>query len=333
MKRFFKNVVVAMLIFTVLFSFFGCSAETKINETALVINDVKINVDVFSYYLDEVMKGTDLEKSEAIKLAEEKCADYVKYNTEFKELGLSLSSSNKADVSLTVNDLWGVYSGYYKKIGVSKETLTKVKESEAFRQAIIEKIYGEDGEKAISKEEKETYFEENYVFFKVISAYLCTVNDKGETVPLDDDEITAIKGQFADMKAKIKGDVTIDAVNLEYVTSLGGSTEAELPILSTSKKSETFPEPFFEEVKALEKDAISVLAYDKYIFLVQKKDGAEYYSDNAAMILSEMATKEFEKYMADKYSGVKIISTDMVEKECYDTIKGIKNAKTKAKEN
>ncbi len=319
---YFTYIFFAVLIAAMLLGLSACKDSSE-TDTALSIGGEAIGSDIYTYYLDRILSGnnSELTESEAREKAENECLDYIRVNSEFKSRGLELSSAQKSDIASSVNSLWNTYGGYYKKIGVSKETLTKIKESAAYKEAIIKAVYGDDGDEAITEDGKKAYFSENYVFCKAITAYLMTTDDKGNTVPQSDTEISEIKKNFEELKEKITDEKTIDEVNFEYVTGNGGTAESEMPVVSVTSDDTSYPKNFFSDVSALEKDEVAVLTYDDYIFLVQKEDGSSLYSDYASDVLNSMASDKLSEYMDETYKDVKTTGENSVEKRCFDIIK------------
>ncbi len=309
-----------------MFSLCACSGNTAQPDVAMTIGGTEIGSDVYAYYLDVVLQDSDesLSEDDAIKQAEALCAEYVKVNTEFKAQKLSLSSSSKAIYVNEVNNLWSIYGGYYESIGVSKETLTKIKESEAYKESLVTAIYGTGGEKAVPEDEQKEYFALSHVFFKAISAYLYTTDSAGNVVKLPEADLTALKTKFDNMKASITSENTIDAVNKAYEEANGGTAESEMPVLTTTKSSDLYPEGFFDAVAAMETDALEVLVYDNYYFLVQKKSADTYFSDYSYSNLLEMISDEFTKELNSRYTDLKVEGDNGVEKTCYKTILRVK---------
>lgn len=304
----------------------ACNADDT--EAALSVGKADVGNDVYAYYLDLVLQNTDdsLKAEDAQKQAEDKCVSYVRINSEFRKLKLSLSSSAKAEVARNVNDMYSMYGGYYEKIGVTKQTLTNVMISEAYKEELVTAIYGEGGEKAVSVEKQKEYFNDNYVFFKAISAYLYTTDDSGKSLKLPEAELATVKEKFESMKGQINADTTIDAVNLAYETENGGQTEAEMDVLSAQKGSDLYPEKFFSDVSSLENKEVKVLEYDNYIFLIQKVDSSTFYADNAKSCLTAMVAEDFEKEIASRYSKLSTNSDSGVMNSTYKTIQRIKGA-------
>ena len=56
------------------------------------------------------------------------------------------------------------FGKYYKSIGVSKQTLTKIEENQAFSEAILLATYDTKGTNPVSEDEIKAYFSDNYVF-------------------------------------------------------------------------------------------------------------------------------------------------------------------------
>lgn len=312
-KRVLSIIISIMLILNILFSFSACGSGSGSNATAVSIGNAEVGKDIYMYFLDEVLRdeNAELPEEDAFADAKEKAAYYVKINTEFKKRSLSLSSADKAEIASEVNSMWNIYGNYYTKLGVTKETLTKVKESEAFEQALINAIYGTGGDSAVSEESRKDFYSKNYVFFKAISAYIASMSAE---------EADSLKTRFSDMKSSITAENTIDAVNLAYVEANGGSAEAEMPILSTSSSSDAYPKNFFSDVASMENSSVSVLTYDDYIFIVQKLDGSGSYSDYADDVLKAMVIDDFISYIEDAYSDIKVSEDEGVEKSCYSAI-------------
>lgn len=326
MRNKMSRVLSVLFIFIFAASFTACSGGTSNVPTAVTVGNVEVGSDIYAYYLDTVLQNSDesLKEDDAKKQAEQLCANYIKINTAFKEMKLSLSSATKSDLAIDVNNLWNIFGKYYDSIGVTKQTLTKIKESEAYREELISALYDKGGEKEISEEEQKNYFNSNYVFFKAISSYLYTTDSEGKAVALSENELNEIKNSFNSMKSQINETNTIDAVNKAYEDSNGGSAESEMPVLSTVKDSDEYPEKFFSDVSAMQNGEIQVFTYDNYIFLVRKEDGSSFYSDYAKTNLSSMAGDDFNKWLESKYADVKISADRGTENSCYNLIQRAK---------
>ena len=139
-KRFLSSLLaICCLASSLVFS--GCSFTDK--GTAMEINGVEISDDVFTYFLDRAV--VDLGVNVPLKSLKEKATTYAetyfKTNSLAHSQGIKLSTAKKAEVSERVNAYWRIYGEYYSKIGVTKETLTKIFTADIFREALLVHYY------------------------------------------------------------------------------------------------------------------------------------------------------------------------------------------------
>lgn len=315
-----KKAVLLILILSLCFSFAGCkeSAEVTKAATAVTVGDAEVDAAVFAYYLDTQIKthGDGPEKSIAIQNAENLCAEYVKINTEFQNRELQLSASNKATIASKVDEIWRLYGRYYEKIGVTKDTITKVVTSNTYKDILITTVFGVGGDKEISDDKMKEYFNENYIFFKYFNAVLS--GDK-EADKLITDTFRELKDKIGKEDEDTEEEITFDDVYREYVESTGG-TAGGLDITSMKKGTDTFPEQFFADVVAMKADEIKLLTYDDNVFLVQKTDGGGYFSDYKSSILEYLTNTDFEKLMTDNYGKTTVTGNAAVEEDCFNKI-------------
>ncbi len=310
MKKVVKFTLLPILIFALLFAFTACNKTS--DEGALSVGDANVPSDIFAYYLDDAMqfKGDGYKKDDALADAETLCARYVKINTEFEKRELTLTSNEKANVADEVNNIWTLFGGYYEKIGVSKETLTKVKTSEAYGKKISDAVFGQGGENEKSLADQKQHFKENYIFFKVINAYLT-----GDTA---EDDVT--KATFENMKVKITGTVTIDTVNAEYMKSIGETPDDALEVSMMYKGSDLYPQIFWDTVYVMDNGAVQIITTDDYIFLVQKVDGSDQFATYQSAVLQSMIGNDFNTYIDGLYKDSKIIPDKSTEGSIYSLI-------------
>lgn len=315
MKKIIRFTLLLVLIFTLTLTFTACNKTS--DEGVVSVGDVSVPADVFAYYLDSAMKfkGNDYKKDNAFADAETLVTRYVKTNTEFQNRGLSLTSNEKANVAEQVNNLWDFYKGYYKKIGVTKETLTKVKISEAYGNKISDIIFGQGGENEKSLADQKQHFSENYIFFKVINEYL--TGEKAE------DDVT--KATFENMKAKITGDVTIDTVNAEYMKSVGETPDDTLEVSMMYKGSDLYPQIFWDTVYTMPNGTVTIVTSEDYIFLVQKVDGSNQFETYQAAVLKSMIGNDLNNFIDGLYIDSKVIPNKSSEESIYNTITKVKS--------
>lgn len=319
-----KKVLLLLLVFALCVSFTACSKTIAEEKSALTVGDANVSAGVFAYYLDAQIKiasGDSPSKSDAIKAAEASCANYVKINTEFQKRKLSLNSAEKATVAANVEEIWNFYGGYYESIGVSKETLTKIKTSEQYNEKLISSVFGAGGESEISEDAMKTYFNDNYVFFKFITAEFSSDEEANKTVK---DTLTELAGTIGTEDEETGETITMDDVNASFAEKTGGTASA---LETTAMKSDStdFPSGFFSDVKAMENGAQKILTYSDNIFLVEKVDGSGAFSDYKSAILDLLTNSDYDSLMKKNYSNIKVTGITDVEDNCYNTITKVKS--------
>lgn len=301
--------IILALIMAILF----CSCGGN-DDSALSFGDTEIGRDIYTYYLDnELMNNPDLSKEDAIEKANDDCIEYVKINSKYNELSITLSAAKKNQIANNVDDTWSMYGTYYKKIGISKSTLTKVYESAAYKKVVLEAIYGADGTDPIDETEIKTYYSENYLFFKAINGYYTDSMTSAERQTLLD--------SFKKLKNSITTSNTIDNVNYAYITGQGGSTSAELSLSVITKATKNkYPDGFFESVYEMSVGDVSVLSYDDYVFVVEKESSDKQYDNYYDDCLEAAAATSFAKLSDSWYSDVKVTKDNSIQKDCYKLI-------------
>ena len=197
------SIILAICCLVSTFIFSGCSLTDT--GTAMEINGVEISDDVFTYFLD--LAVVDLGVDAPLKSLKEKATAYAetyfKTNSLAHSQGITLSIAEKKAVSEKVNAHWGFYGEYYTKIGVTKETLTKIFTADSFREALLVHYYGTGGEEEIPLARLYAQFKTNYIVFQAITGYLTQTNLNGQTVKINETEKEALILKFQNMSAMV----------------------------------------------------------------------------------------------------------------------------------
>lgn len=290
MKKFFSLILTAVL----LFSFAGCS---KRKSTALVISGTEIDSEIYAYYLDKVTSrpedyglNANPPKDDARDAAVKQCVRYIAINTDFYERELTLSAAEKVTVAENVNNYWIRFENHYDKIGVSRETLTKIFTSDAYEDAIFDSIYdkgvNDTAEEAIIKR----YFKQNYVAFRSICAYF-TDSEGADITSLQKEQI------IEDFKY-IAG--ATSSTFSERCTEKG-YTSSDVIVLE--KDSDGYPNGFFEKVAAQGTGKINIYIYDECIFAVVAESlddlGDGVYANYRSTCIEDMYGDDWESYIED----------------------------------
>lgn len=276
MRSTFKRAIrltAAFLVITALLSALPACAIGS--ETAVVsVNGVAIDNEIFRYFLSEAYLSADsrADSEDIFTSAAEKCVKYVAVNSEFKNRGLILTNVGKALMNSEATPLWNVYRDYYNEIGVSKTTFVKIKQSEAYANALRTDIFDTGGEKQISEDLIKNYFAKNYVGFRALAGYFTAIDDNGNTVRLSSDKIEEIKKNFTNAANRINAGSDIEE---EAVLMYPASSEAELEtdfVFLSRKDDGNYPEGFIDAVLELPYNKAEVLTFEDYIYIVIRSD-------------------------------------------------------------
>ena len=282
-----KKLSAALLAVMMIFSFCACSAQKK---TVLIISGTEINNEIFTYYADKVIRRpTDYGLTENpvdsdVKEATiNECKKYLAANTEFREAGLSLSSSQKTEISQTVNDFWVRFENHYKKIGVSKQTLTKIITSTTYKDAIFTETYDKGMGDTAAETEIRDYFYNNYISFRTLCVYFTSAD--GST-PLTQAEKNDLLASF-DGYSKTAG---ADTAKFSETVNNAGYTMSNSILLK--KGSDGYPDGFYEKVYAQADDTVQIIVYDECVFAVIKENlkdkGESVYANYRSSCISDL---------------------------------------------
>lgn len=283
--------VLCCLISTIAFS--GCTLTDK--GVAMEINGVEISDDVFTYFLDlaVVDLGVDIPLKSLKEKATTYAETYFKTNSLAHSQNIRLSTAEKAAVSERVNAYWGIYGEYYTKIGVTKETLTKVFTADSFREALLVHYYGTGGEEEIPLPRLYAQFKTNYIVFQAITGYFTQTNINGQTVKINETEKEALVLKFQNMAAMVNAGEQNMEQAADFLAESGYQGSVQTVVLH--KDDTSYPYGFFEKVKNTESRRATVIGTEEYIFLVLRGD-----ADTNSTYFNEKRTEMIEIIVGNK---------------------------------
>ena len=299
------SIIVAICCLVSTFIFSGCSLTDT--GTAMEINGVEISDDVFTYFLD--LAVVDLGVDAPLKSLKEKATAYAetyfKTNSLAHSQGITLSVAEKKAVSEKVNAHWGFYGEYYTKIGVTKETLTKIFTADSFREALLVHYYGTGGEEEIPLARLYAQFKTNYIVFQAITGYLTQTNLNGQTVKINETEKEALILKFQNMSAMVNAGEQNMEQAADFLAESGYQGSVQTVVLH--KDDTSYPPGFFEKVKNTESRRATVIGTEEFIFLVLRGD-----ADTKSTYFNEKRTEMIEIIVGDEIDK-KIEKSLMVE--------------------
>lgn len=258
---------------------------------------------------------------------------YLLIEDKMKELNLSLDDTTRYNAEQAAATEWEYYKSSLSDLGMTQEDYQYATyDYQAKYSRVFKAIYGEGGEKEVSRDEMSKYFNENYSDLDYI--LVSTTKDDGST--MTDDEISDLKKLFNSYAKEINnGDKTIEEVADEYKASLGtdddtssedtsSSTDATDTTDTDSESTDTetndllhsvtgavttssYPQAFVTAVDEMKNGQAKTVAMesDGYIALVLKNDIAaaedtffnqddkETYDENVFQILVDMKSNEY----------------------------------------
>lgn len=299
------SIILAICCLVSTFIFSGCSLTDT--GTAMEINGVEISDDVFTYFLD--LAVVDLGVDAPLKSLKEKATAYAetyfKTNSLAHSQGITLSVAEKKAVSEKVNAHWGFYGEYYTKIGVTKETLTKIFTADSFREALLVHYYGTGGEEEIPLARLYAQFKTNYIVFQAITGYLTQTNLNGQTVKINETEKEALILKFQNMSAMVNAGEQNMEQAADFLAESGYQGSVQTVVLH--KDDTSYPPGFFEKVKNTESRRATVIGTEEFIFLVLRGD-----ADTKSTYFNEKRTEMIEIIVGDEIDK-KIEKSLMVE--------------------
>lgn len=307
-----KKILSAAAALLILLSLCSCSAK---KETALVISGTEISKEIFTYYFCRVVNrpedfgiDSNAEKSVLKDRAILECKEYLAANTNFALRGLSLSAAEKVEISQQVNNLWLRFENYYKSIGVSKQTLTKIMTVQAYEDAIFTATYDKGSENTESESEIQNYFYSSYVSFKNVCAYF-TKSDGTAMSQLERNKLAETFGAMESSAATTNEKFASDA-------SAAGYSVSDSVLLK--KGSTGYPDGFFEKVSAQSDGTVQIIIYDDCIFAVMKENlkdkGESVYANYRSSCISDLYFDEYQKTIDNYTAGLSVEEKSCVNK-------------------
>lgn len=172
--------------------------------------------------------------------------EYIALKKQMEAEGISLTDDQLKNVSSTVNDTWDSYGGLYEYEGISKESLKEIYKASLMSNALFDHYYAEDGKEPVSDEQLQTYINENFLRYKLITIYKSSNTDEAAAAAENEQKL-ADRDKFLEMAEGVSFedfDTVIKAYD-EYTSasdddssSEDESSEAESAAESSEEASE-----------------------------------------------------------------------------------------------
>ncbi len=300
-KKIISLVLVLITAFSVLL-FSGCDTFQK--KSAVTLNGVEVSNDVFTFFLDKatVDLGVEAEPKAIKEQTLSYLATYFKTNSLAHAHGINLTIGEKAEVSQKVNDYWLTYNRYYEKVGITKETLTKVFTAEAFRDRLILAYYGTGGTEEIPLTRLYAAFRTNYIIFQAITGYFTRTDENGNTVRIPQTEIESLLLRFQSMADVVNsGEKSMDEA-ADYLAEAGIQSSVQTVILH--RDDDSYPEGFFEKVQTIDTRYAAIIGTNDYIFLVLRGEAdanSDFFNDKKIEIIKSIVGNGIDEIIEGAY--------------------------------
>lgn len=307
-----KKITALFLAVMILFSLTACSGKKK---TALVIAGTEINSEIFTYYLDKVCNSPsdyglsqNPSDSDLKNAATQECKKYLASNTKFSEGGLSLTASQKVEISQNVNNYWIRFENHYNKIGVSKQTLTKIFTSDTYKDALFSSQYDKGTGDAEAEAVLQDYFYKNYISFRSVCVYFT----KPDGNPMTQLEKTQLLSAVDTLAANPGTDVEKFA---ETVQAAGYSLSDSVLL---KKGTSTYPDGFYDKVADQEDNTVQTITYDECVFVVWKENlkekGESIYHSYRSSCINDLYYDEYETALNEYLAALEVEEKGNVDK-------------------
>ncbi len=321
MRNHLKKAFVLILALVLCLSFSGCYSEK--NSWAAKMGDDTLPIGSYIYYLnsayseaaskvspeEEVLKAT-VEGQDSEAWIRDRAMNYLKayyyVDSELSRLGLELSDEEISNASSTTDSAWSYSQSYFENMGIAKESFNKAYSLYGAKyQKLMEALYAEDGEKAVSKEELETYFNDNYYYYDYFSASLSTADEDGNSVDLTDEEKADLKTELETYVADInKETTTMETAASDYAAAhLGGADQTTYSSPYAALASNLSDSIASALKDAKDNEAAFVESGSMYFVVCRRplKDGfANMFENSRDTLVSGLKGEEYSDYVMDQ---------------------------------
>ncbi len=300
-----KKIISVLLLTVILLTLCACSEKLT---AALVISGTPIDAEIFTYYADKVSArpadyglGKKPSADDIKRSAIELCKKYIATNTQFRDMQISLSAAEKTSVSQGVNDLWLRFENHYNKLGVSKQTLTKIQTAKAYEDKIFTVSYDRGTGDAAGEGKLKDYFYDNYVSFRTVCAYFTSADGKSQMPQQQKNDLTADLNASASMMYN-----SVD----DFVTAMQEKGYSVSDSLVIKRESDGYPDGFFEKVFEQKAGTVRIIEYDECVFAVFKEDlkskGDGVYANYRSACITDLYSADYDAKLDEYISTLEV---------------------------
>ena len=283
------SVVLAMCL--CFLSFCACSS----NETALTVSSTPVSKEIYGYFFSVAVNSEDYKNEEnKQELAGRLCAEYVAGCELIKKHGVQLSAEEKVAVSSEIKTKWQMFSSFYKKYSVSKQTFCTMLEHEKLIDVLVEKLYSQGGERELSDDEIKGFFNQNYIAAKIAFTPFDSL--------MTEEDVKSITEKYSSLSSIVRAGGDFSSAVQQY-PDLAEYEDTEHLI---SAFDSSYPAEMFGEMVKMKNGEVHVLRFSRGIYLIQKADNSQFYDAYKTKCIVKMKKAEVLKELSETAESSKL---------------------------
>ena len=257
--------------------------------------------------------------------AKDKCIEALTYEKLVKDNKVKIDENTIKSGEKMYESYMGGASDLYDKLGISMKSAAYLDSTvQTYKDEVFKKLYDKEGTKAVSDDEVQKYFKENYTDYYYIHYSLKTTDDQGNSKDIDDDTKDKVTAAFARYATVLNnGSKTPTEIDEEYKKDFSLGADDTVPsTAATSKLSDSnMNEDVQKEIKALGDKKADVKTIDDTYYLLYKgsiNEKAKNITDDSTKqdaisrlnIVHDIKDDEFDKYVEAEKKKLKYDTND-----------------------
>ena len=253
-------------------------APARAQDWLLQVEGVPISRAMYSYFLSQALKeakrkpdGRPEDMAALRRDTAVRCVEYIAINSELRAMEIPVDQVLKSEISDRIAFYWQVFGGYYKSIGVDKQTLGAAITGQAAKDQLFRALYDTGGKRAISEDSLDAYFYGNYVAYEGVRVYRTVLLEDGSEREMDIAETALLRQTLSDFVTAANDAEDFYGVAQEerFAEALGYNT----PTVTVVKKGTgDVSDEDFEQLRGLSPKKISLLNPPGFFLVVTGVD-------------------------------------------------------------
>lgn len=284
MRNTMKKAICALLALSLCLGLTACYSEE--NTWAAKCGDDVMPIGSYIYYLngafsdagaqvpatEEVLKA-QIDGQSVPEWAKARAMSYIGayyyLQSRMDELGLSITDEDTDSINSASDSYWGYFKDTFEGMGIAESSFKKAyAEYNMLLRKVMLATYGEGGEQALSEDELQAYYEDNYDSYAYMYVSSSKNDESGNNVALTDEEKADLQKAFDDYAKGINsGDTTLSDAYMEYQSIALVTPSYETPG-SVAKTS--VPSAIAEVLPDMDDNEAQVVEVDAGYYLLQK---------------------------------------------------------------